>query len=143
MYIFIFIINKQIEIAGFYYSRQFVRIPEEIKTNKINTYILIAKDPNEKTLQFVSMAELESKNADCDGDMESNSITDDILSVHELTLNMSPRNKILVYNKPRISFTESLILYMHQRQISDNCFPYAKFYKFIRSREILKWVRSS
>lgn len=93
-------------------------------------------------MQFVSMAELESKNADCDGDMESNSITDDILSVHELTLNMSPRNKILVYNKPRISFTESLILYMHQRQISDNCFPYAKFYKFIRFREILKWVQS-
>lgn len=91
---------------------------------------------------FVSMAEMESKNADCDGDMESNSVTDDILSVHELTLNMSPRNKILVYNKPRISFTESLILYMHQREFDNDCFPYAKFYNFIRKREIHKWIQS-
>lgn len=89
---------------------------------------------------FVSMAELERKNGDCDGDMESNSITDDILSVHELSLNMSVRNSLLVYNQPRISFTESQILYMHQRNISDDSFPYARIYNFIKTRETRNWL---
>lgn len=42
--------NPITDKQGFYYSRQIVQIPEEIKTNTLNTYILIAKDPNEKTL---------------------------------------------------------------------------------------------
>lgn len=91
---------------------------------------------------FVPTSDLESKNADCDGDQESNAITFDILAVHELTKHMSPRNNILVYNKPRINFIESLILYMHQRQFDDKCFPYAKFYNFIRVREIRRWIQN-
>lgn len=126
--------------------------------NKLKTQILTCKrDPaidsasvsvhnevafSKTETMFVSMSEMESKNADCDGDMESIAVTDDILSVHELTKNMSPRNSILVYNKPRISFTESLILYMHQRKINKDLFPNAKLYNFLRMREIRNWIQN-
>lgn len=103
----------------------------------VHTSISFAESEN----QYVSMAEMEHKNADCDGDTMSNTTINDILSVQELLLNMSTRNRMLIYNKPRISFTESLILYMHQREIDDNCFPYSKFYKFLRTREIRAWLK--
>lgn len=45
-----------------------------------------------------------------------------------------------IYQQVRISFTEPHILYMHQREFSDDAFKYAKLYKHIRNRETYNWL---
>lgn len=91
-------------------------------------------------LVFVGMGELENKNADLDGDTETGTVPQDIMAVHELDLNMSAQYAMLLFNKPRITFTESQILYMHQRRFADTAFPYARLYKFLRCRETMAWL---
>lgn len=90
----------------------------------------------------VGLAQLENKNEDIDGDTEIEFQVLDKWASLELDLNATPEFNMLIYQQPRITFTESLILYMHRRQFG-NTFRYAKLYKWIRRRETYQWLSNA
>lgn len=89
---------------------------------------------------YVGMSELEQKNADFDGDTESAFIVTNRRAIDEIDLNMIPQNNMRIFQQVRISFTEPHILYMHQRKIKNDAFRHAVLYKYIRRREIYRWL---
>lgn len=83
---------------------------------------------------------MERKGEDVDGDSEIGKQVIMSVSILEIILNASPEFNMLIYNQPRITFTESIILYMHRRDFDNNAFKYAKIYKWIRRRETYNWL---
>lgn len=59
-----------------------------------------------------------------------------------MKLNVLPEHNILIYNQPRITFTEAIVLYMHRREFADDAFEFARLYKWIRRREVYNWLRN-
>lgn len=94
----------------------------------------------EGNLFRVCLELMERKAEDIDGDSEIAKYVDMNVSIVETELNVLPEYNMLIYNQPRITFTESIILYMHRRDFADDAFEYARLYKWIRRREIYTWL---
>lgn len=121
---------------------------------KLNVRIIMKRDPAinaasvsahdevafmQSDLILVGLADLMGKNADFDGDTESVFIVVDQVAIDEIDMNVLPQNSLRVYKQLRIQFTESHILFMHQRQFDDNAFKFAREYNMIRRHETHKW----
>lgn len=133
----------------------FSKIPEKFIYKLTHATLLAKRDPVinmasvsmhtevifcRRKMISVAACHTENKAEDFDGDSEIIFPSVDVWATVEQTLNCDTRHNMLIYNLPRITFTESLILYMHRRQFSDNAFRFARLYKWIRSRETYKWL---
>lgn len=87
---------------------------------------------------FINIGGIVRKNADFDGDSMFECEFWDKSIVIELFSTMHPKYNIFLYNESRITFTESHILYMHQRNVSR--MKHAKIYEIIRNHETKKWI---
>lgn len=94
----------------------------------------------EGNLFRVCLELMERKAEDIDGDSEIAKYVNMNVSIVEMQLNVLPEYNILIYNQPRITFTEAIVLYMHRRDFDDDAFQYARLYKWIRRREVYAWL---
>lgn len=89
---------------------------------------------------FVNIGGIIRTNADFDGDTKLIKVLNHKSVVAELMTNMHPRHSLMLFNESRLVFTESHILYMHQRNVDRMRF--ADIYKSIREIETRLWKRN-
>lgn len=93
-------------------------------------------------LFYISSLATVGQNADFDGDAENAIINDDLKSSLEFSLTMSPELSIyLGYFDMRLDFTETHILYMHQRRLFPQD-PYHDRYNWCVQISNIMWLTS-
>lgn len=91
---------------------------------------------------YIGPGELQNKNADFDGDTQASILFTHPLEILEIDMNILPQNNLRIYQQTRIAFTESHILYMHQRPLPVSC-PHKPLYDYIKARETIIWMNNN
>lgn len=90
---------------------------------------------------YISIGGIVRKNADFDGDSMFECEFWNTSIIIELFSTMHQMYNIMLYDKSRITFTESHILYMHQRNVKK--MKFSELYETIRAFETAKWLNDS